>query len=144
MDNIEPITSGVSTNSTINPPEPPKKPKKVRKGQSEEAYLAQKTQFHTSGPLINTDDWLDDKQALKSLDANKKTDKIRMLHACEKAYYDKNYQKCLEFISIGETLFGIDKDEINPDQSTKKAKKKVDRDKLDLLYIKEKCLQKLS
>lgn len=33
---------------------------KVRKGQSEEAYFEQKSQFWSTGPLLNTENWLTD------------------------------------------------------------------------------------
>ncbi|GMG08995.1 unnamed protein product [[Candida] boidinii] len=33
---------------------------KVRKGQSEEAYFEQKLQFWSTGPLLNTENWLTD------------------------------------------------------------------------------------
>lgn len=122
-----------------------KKPKKVRKGQSEEEYMKQKTQFHESGPLINTDDWLYDEQALLNLNKDQKTDRIRILHACEKAYYDRNYHKCLQFIGIAGNLFEIDlqaaAESLDPND---KKVCKMDRHILDLIYIRKKCMEKLS
>ncbi|EGV65241.1 hypothetical protein PSN45_002615 [Yamadazyma tenuis] len=123
-----------------------KSKKKVRKPQSEEEYQFQKHLFTQSGPTINTDTWLYDEQALEDLDKDKKTDRMRMLNACEKAYYDRNYPKCLELIAQAETLFGVHQHPVTTreDLDTKvKKSNRVERHITDLVHIKEKCLHKL-
>lgn len=129
------------------------KGKKVRKEQSEEDYLLQKQQFYKNGPTLNTDDWLYDSEGLDQLDDSKKTDRVKMLHACEKAYYQRDYKKCLDLINRGELLFGVnldneDNEDIKSDfeSSGRKTRKsaKVDRHIIDLLHIKERCFEKLN
>lgn len=141
-----------SGTSTTTPTQ--KKSKKVRKEQSEEEYTQQKKQFYHAGPTINTEDWLYDSVGSGQLDNSKKTDRVKMLHACEKAYYQRDYRKCLELIDIAESLFEVklDNDDDNTDIKTgfeasgKKTKKsaKVERHVIDLLHIKERCLYALS
>ncbi|GME84195.1 unnamed protein product [Ambrosiozyma monospora] len=41
--------------------------KKIRKGQSEESYIEQRSQFWSSGPLLNTESWLTDNLDILSL-----------------------------------------------------------------------------
>lgn len=124
--------------------------KKQRKQQTEEEFQAQKAQFLESGPRINTLDWLYDQQILDNLDNLKKTDRVHMLHACEKAYYMRDYDKCLELIAQAERLFGVapgdNLEDIKNDfalagRKTKKSLK-VERHVVDLLHIKEACLKK--
>lgn len=131
-----------------------KKAKKNRKEQPEEDYLLQKLQFYENGPTLNTEEWLYDSEGLDQLDNASKTDRVKMLHACEKAYYQKDYQKCLDLINKGASLFGVrlDNERDNEDiknefkSSGRKAKKsaKVDRHIVELLHIKERCLEKLN
>lgn len=124
---------------------------KGRKEQTHEEYLSQKIQFEKQGPTINTENWLLDESALKSLDRNKKSDRIRVLHACEKAYYNRDYEKCIELIRLGENIFGINSDQQAQNQkeefdmANKKIRKsaKVERHIVELLHIKERCLQKM-
>lgn len=133
---------------------PKAKSKKVRKEQSEEDYLFQKLQFYNTGPTLNTEDWLYDPQELNQLDNSKKTDRVRMLNACEKAYYEKDYKRCLDLIRRAESLFDVqlDNEEENEDiksdfeSSGKKIRKsaKVDRHIVELLHIKERCLEKVN
>ncbi|OBA19375.1 hypothetical protein METBIDRAFT_47089 [Metschnikowia bicuspidata var. bicuspidata NRRL YB-4993] len=128
-----------------------KKPKQ-RKAQSEEEYLEQKRQFAESGPQVNSDDWLFDEDLVSSLDNTKKFDRVHILHACEKAYFIKDYRKCLELIQLGERLFGVelDDDSVNDGLKTdfqnagRKTRKstKVERHVVELLHIKEACLKK--
>lgn len=130
-----------------------KSKKKQRKGQTEEEFQHQKALFHASGPQINTHDWLFDQQILDNLDNLKKTDRVHMLHACEKAYYMRDYRKCLELIAQAERLFGVVLEDDSQNESIKqdfadsgrKTKKslKVERHVVDLLHIKEACLKKL-
>lgn len=130
------------------------KGKKVRKDQSEEDYLSQKLQFYSTGPTLNTEDWLYDPEGLNQLDNSKKTDRVRMLNACEKAYYQRDYTKCLSLIKRAESLFQVQLDnkkeneDIKSDfeSSGKKTRKsaKVDRHIVELLHIKERCLEKVN
>lgn len=123
-----------------------------RKPQSEEEYLAQKKQFQEEGPRINTSEWLYNEEVLSNLDNSKKTDRTHMLHACERAYYMRDYNKCLELIEKAEKLFGVgledeeDNDQLKKDFSSagKKTKKslKVERHVVELFHIKESCLAK--
>lgn len=130
------------------------KGKKVRKEQSEEDYLSQKLQFYGTGPTLNTEDWLYDPEELDLLDNSKKTDRVKMLNACEKAYYQRDYNKCLDLIKKAESLFEVQLDneveneDIKSDfeSSGKKTRKsaKVDRHIVELLHIKERCLEKVN
>lgn len=126
---------------------------KTRKGQSEEEYLQQKKQFFSTGPLLNTENWLGDEEDLKTLDNDKKTDRVRMLNACERAYYQRDYNKCMHLIAVAEKLFGVDLNDEEYNEKTKsefetsgrKTKKsaKVERHVVDLMHIKERCLRQL-
>ncbi|EEQ37658.1 hypothetical protein EJF18_20564 [Clavispora lusitaniae] len=130
-----------------------KKPKQ-RKAQTEEEFLEQKAEYEATGPQIHTQEWLYDVSLLNSLDNSKKLDRVHILHACERAYYLKDYQKCLSLIDRGEKLFGVqlDDDESNLDlkadfaSSGKKTKKssKVERHVIELLHIKEACVRKMA
>lgn len=145
---------GINEAASRKPDSNAKKGKKTRKEQSEADYLNQKQQFYQNGPTLNTEDWLYDDQDLEQLDNSRKTDRVRMLHACEKAYYQKDYKKCLDLISRGEALFGVNLDNGNENEeiknefeaSGKKTRKsaKVDRHIVELLHIKESCLEKLN
>lgn len=130
-----------------------KKPKQ-RKGQTEEEFLAQKTQFITSGPRINKEDWLFDENVLKNLDNAQKLDRVHMLHVCEKTYFNRDYNLCLQYIKQAEKLFGVDLDSPSDTEDLKqnfssagrKTKKssKVERHVVELIHIKELCLKKLA
>lgn len=126
----------------------PKTAKKVRKGQSEEEYLAQKTQFLLEGPQLNTPDWLLDEIKRHDLDVASKPDRVKMLHVCEMVYYRREYQRCLELIEQIEAVFGVEDAETAKeefDSSGKKVKKsaKLERHVVELLRIKEKCLNRV-
>lgn len=126
--------------------------KKQRKKQTEEEFEAQKAQFAATGPQINTENWLFDQALLDKLDNLKKTDRVHMLHACERAYYLRDYDKCLELIGQAERLFGVNLEDLTKNEGIKlefaeagkKTKKylKVERHVVDLLHIKEACLRK--
>lgn len=126
-----------------------KKLPKVRKPQTDEEFLIQKRQFQEQGPTINTDEWLYDTDILNGLSQDKKCDRMHILHACEKAYYTKDYKRCMDLISLGEQMFGVDANEqqLKRDfnESSKKVKKsaKLERHVVELIHIKEKCVQKL-
>lgn len=129
-----------------------KKPKQ-RKGQSEEEFLSQKAQFVASGPRINTEGWLFDKTILNNLDNSQKLDRVHMLHICEKTYFNRDYELCLQYIKQAEKLFGVDLDSPSDTEDLKqnfssagrKTKKssKVERHVVELIHIKESCLKKL-
>lgn len=124
--------------------------RKNRKEQTEEEFFEQKRQFFSSGPLVQTEDWLFDIAELETLNRDSKIDRTTFLHACEKAYYLRNYEKCLALIIRGEDLFGLEKnhdEELkesfnNANRKTQKSAV-VDRHIVELLHIKEKCLKKL-
>lgn len=130
-----------------------KKPKQ-RKAQTEEEFLEQKAQYEASGPKINTENWLFDQEGLDALDNSKKIDRVHILHACEKAYYLRDYSHCLLLIERGEKLFGVQlkDDETNSNlkadfaSSGRKTKKssKVERHVMELLHIKEACIRKMA
>lgn len=65
---------------------------KIRKGQSEEHYQAQKSQFWNQGPTINTQEWLLEASPITS---NSKTENAKSLHKLEKLYFTRNYRGCL-------------------------------------------------
>lgn len=129
------------------------KPKgKQRKLQTQEEFLEQKRQFQESGPKIDTEDWLYDETHLSKLSNDRKLDRVAMLHACEKAYFLKDYAKCLELVGRAEVLFGVSLDDkdanevlrlefLNAGKKTKKSCK-VERHVMELLHIKEKCVAK--
>ncbi|CAH2355221.1 hypothetical protein CLIB1423_23S00496 [[Candida] railenensis] len=133
----------------------PKKSKKVRKGQTDEEFLAQKTQFFKDGPFINSEDWLYDattENSQKELNEKQKADRVIMLHAVEREYYSRNYLRCLELIHRAEVLFDVSDEETTEHleheyQSagivTKKSAK-IEKHILELLQIKEKCLKRLA
>ena len=109
---VNPNSSHIPECQSINESDPNRqdtqhkaKGKKVRKEQSEEDYLSQKLQFYSTGPTLNTEDWLYNPEELNQLDNSKKTDRVRMLNACEKSYYQKDYNKCLDLIRRAESWF---------------------------------------
>lgn len=130
-----------------------KKPK-VRKQQTAEEFEAQKAQFVATGPRLNTSNWLYDPQTLAQLNPLQKTDRVHILHACEKAYFQRDYEKCLELILTGERLFGVELEDETANSDIKrefaslgrKTKKssKVERHVVELLHIKEACLRKMA
>lgn len=128
---------------------PKEKKAKARKTQTAEEFQAQKDAFNASGPRINTEDWLYEESALAALDNDKKTDRVHMLHACERAYFHRDYEKCLSLIAQGEALFGVVDEEQqkqdfeNAGRKTKKSSK-VERHVVELLHIKEACLKRLN
>lgn len=114
---------------------------KTRKSQTPQEYEAQKAEFRQTGPLLNTDDWLYHAQ-LDQLHPSKL--RVMMLHSCEKAYYDRDYDKCMEMIRKAEKAFGVDESvdyEEQYGQRTKKEKKAMMSEKhiMELKYIKERC-----
>lgn len=130
-----------------------KKPKQ-RKAQTDAEFQAQKSQFQAAGPKIDTENWLFEENLLHSLDPTKKTDRVTILHACEKAYFIRDYPKCISLVSIGEKLFGVELDDevindelkhdfANAGRKTKKSSK-VERHVMELLRIKEACLRKMA
>lgn len=130
-----------------------KKTKKVRKGQTEEEFQIQKGQFFEEGPTINTDEWLYDATSGEDfcLDENQKTDRVVMLHACEKAYFNRDYSRCLELILAGEKLFGVNQEDTKQEKESEfesagiKVKKsaKIEKHILELLEIKERCIKNM-
>lgn len=116
--------------------------KKVRKGQSLEEFERQRALFAATGPTLNTQEGLYDEQHLQSLDNSRKPDRVLMLHACERAYYQRDYPKSLELIERAEKLFGVAEREVDPDLVKKSAK--IERHIVDLLHIKQRCLERIN
>lgn len=126
--------------------------KKSRKKQTDEEYLAQKRQFFEEGPTINSDNWLLDEEILKRSNNLKKSDRVKLLNACERAYYLKDYIKCLELVKIAEKVFGVELDDDEKlklkedfETSGKKVKKsaKIEKHIIELINIKEHAQKKL-
>ena len=78
---------------------------KTRKPQTAEEYQAQLRSFYSAGPHINSENWL--LESLVDVSPDQKTDRVRILHACEQAYFRGEYERCLELISQGEKVFGV-------------------------------------
>lgn len=70
-----------------------------RKSQSEEDFMQQKEAFK-QGPPVQNSDWFDLFDLSQFEDASIKMDRERVLHAAERAYYLRNYQKSLEILNI--------------------------------------------
>lgn len=129
-----------------------KKPKQ-RKSQTDEQFLQQKEQFAATGPCINKEGWLFNSKTLLVLDNLKKLDRVHMLHVCEKAYFDRDYHGCLEYIKQAEKLFGVALDNESDNEDIKQAfssagrktkkSSKVERHVVELLHIKESCLKRM-
>ncbi|CAH6718491.1 hypothetical protein CLIB1444_01S07932 [[Candida] jaroonii] len=116
------------------------KKSKQRKGQTDEEYEIQKQIFHENGPLVNDQDWLLDEDDLANLDKDNKYDRTRIIFACEKLYFERKFDKCLELIQFGEKFYDT---EIPTDNGKTKKSSSIDRQVMELSHIKEKCLSKL-
>ncbi|EER35335.1 conserved hypothetical protein [Candida tropicalis MYA-3404] len=125
------------------------KKKKQRKPQTEEEYAFQVSRWNETGPTINTDTWLFEN--LEELNVDVKIDRLKLLHAVELAYYQKDYEKCLELLKLGEKMYNVDFDEVGEcitndyknSQKQVKWNKKVERNIMELYNIKKKCINKL-
>ena len=121
-----------------------------RKPQTEEEFSAQKNQFVNAGPQINEEGWLLQDDTIKLLDPQRKIDRVQMLNACERAYFERDYHRCLELVTQAYQLFGVEDDDTEQLQRDfealgRKTKKsaKVERHVVELGHIKQRCLQKL-
>ena len=110
---------------------------KQRKPQSDAEYAAQREQFQTTGPLVNTDDWLINLFELGSLDSSLKPDQTIMFQACELAYFRRDYVKCLDMIQRIELVV----DELMATDVGKYTKLKKLIAELDI--IKSRCKERL-
>lgn len=99
---------------------------KQRKGQTADQYEAQRRAFAESGPLVNTTDWL---FRIDGLDLAKKVHRMQVLHACERAYFLRDYEKCMQFVEKAEAFFG-------PGSERERHGK-------ELQHIKAKCREKM-
>lgn len=118
---------------------------KVRKGQSQEEFEIQKQIYHANGPLINTQDWLIDPQLLSRLNNNNKYDRTRVIFACEKLYFERKYEECFRMIEFGEKFYDVKLDEVESTNSVngkKQKSSKIDRQIIELMHIKQKCIAK--
>ncbi|CAK9441048.1 uncharacterized protein LODBEIA_P49170 [Lodderomyces beijingensis] len=129
----------------------PKK-KKQRRPQTEAEYQHQLDLWRTTGPQINTETWLYEK--LDQLDPENRAHRVKILHACEKAYYERDWNLCLQMCHVAESLFGVELDSMTADArdvaappalENKKTRKssKVERHVFELHAIKLRCLQRI-
>ncbi|ODV77751.1 uncharacterized protein CANTADRAFT_22875 [Suhomyces tanzawaensis NRRL Y-17324] len=122
---------------------------KTRKPQSDQEYAAQRDLFHSKGPQLNTQDWLLERvlQDADSIDPETKTDRVVLLQACEKAYYQQDYELCLVLVRKAEAILGVEPfSEHSLDEDIqKKVKKtaKLERHVVELHKLEERCLHRL-
>lgn len=126
------------------------KKRKQRKAQTDEEYQAQKSQFERTGPQIHEEGWLLRDENIDGLEPERKIDRVQMLNACERAYFEQDYTRCLELVARAYALFGIQDEDTHElerefESLGRKTRKsaKVERHVVDLGRIKSKCLQKL-
>lgn len=129
----------------------PRPQTKQRKPQTAEEYAHQLSLWRSSGPQINTETWLfEDVDKLNPIQS--KVDSAKLLHACEKAYYLRDWNKCLELCNLGAELFDVELDEVGDAmkqelQLTSRRKrlgKKHERSVVDLYDIKQRCLSRIN
>lgn len=126
---------------------------KQRKVQLEEEYLRQKAQFAQTGPRINTDDWLFDNDRLAALVRTEKTDRNHILHACEKAYFQRDFGECLRLVGRAKELFGVSLDDDDANAETRRKfeelgrkvtkSRKPERHVVEVMKIRDACLQRM-
>lgn len=123
---------------------------KQRKPQTAEEFAHQLDLWRASGPQINTETWLyEDVEKLNPIES--KVDSAKLLHACEKAYYLRDWNQCLLLCNVGAKLFAVDLDEVGDAmkqdlQLTSRRKrlgKKHERSVVDLFDIKQRCLSRM-
>ncbi|KAI5970071.1 hypothetical protein CANMA_000895 [Candida margitis] len=123
---------------------------KQRKVQTAEEYAHQLSLWRSSGPQINTETWLyEDLDKLNPIE--NKVDSAKLLHACEKAYYLRDWHHCLQLCNLGARLFAVDLDQVGDAmkqdlQSTNRRKrlgKKHERSVVDLYDIKQRCSSRM-
>ncbi|KAK6465848.1 hypothetical protein DFJ63DRAFT_317040 [Scheffersomyces coipomensis] len=113
---------------------------KQRKPQTEEEFQAQKANFESIGPVINTQDWFLNDETLHNLQKDQKIDRKFILNSVELLYFRKEFEKCLNFIeTYAESMYGINTN----DEGDKTTIKKIDKDYQSIVYIKSKCTEKL-
>lgn len=139
------------TESTQTQPQPKPKPQtKQRKPQTAEEYAQQLDLWRYSGPQINTETWLyEDVDKLNPVES--KVDSAKLLHACEKAYYLRDWEQCLLLCNLGARLFAVDLDEVGDAMKQnlqltsrrKRLNKKHERSVVDLYDIKQRCVSRM-
>lgn len=68
----------------------------MARAQTLEEYALQRTQYLAHGPKTDTETSLNDLAAnLDLVDHTCKTSRHSLLHACELAYYDRDYRRCI-------------------------------------------------
>ncbi|KAI5955307.1 hypothetical protein KGF54_001868 [Candida jiufengensis] len=128
------------------------KTNKQRKPQTEEEYQHQLKLWNESGPQINTENWLYEEIFDKQLDPTQKINRVKLLHGCEKAYYNRDWEKCLEICKIGEKLFQVDLDVIGEtmkinlslESRRQRISNKIERHIVDLYNIRQRCLERIN
>ncbi|WLF80211.1 hypothetical protein PVL30_003987 [Lodderomyces elongisporus] len=127
------------------------KSKKQRKPQTQEEYNHQLQLWQKTGPQINTETWL--YENMDNLNVDNKADRTKALHACEKAYYERDWTKCLQMCKVAELLFGVDFGELEAEeeallQQFKDVKKKsricskLEKQVYELWNIKSRCIMR--
>lgn len=127
------------------------KSKKQRKPQTQEEYNHQLQLWQKTGPQINTETWL--YENMDNLNVDNKADRTKALHACEKAYYERDWTKCLQMCKVAELLFGVDFGELEAEeeallQQFKDVKKKsricskLEKQVYELWNIKLRCIMR--
>ncbi|KAG5418913.1 hypothetical protein I9W82_003631 [Candida metapsilosis] len=131
--------------------QPQSKPQtKQRKPQTAEEYAHQLDLWRSSGPQINTETWLYE-DVDKLIPIESKVDSAKLLHACEKAYYLRDWDQCLSLCNLGAKLFAVDleevgdvmKQELQSTSRRKRLNKKHERSVVDLYDIKQRCLSRM-
>lgn len=103
---------------------------KVRKGQSEEEYLKQQTQFWTSGPVIQSSNHT--LNHLQKPTINSKRDREEILYGLQRLYYLKNYKDCLK--NVNDLIRTLESGNMD---------KNVKRIHTELVSLRDLCVKKL-
>lgn len=82
------------------------------------------------------------------MDPDTKIDRVRMLHACERAYFERDWNRCLQLIEKTEVLLGVEEQTVRDATALLEFKKvrksaKVERHIVELMNIKKRVLQRL-
>lgn len=74
--------------------------------QTLEDYAEQRDAFLRVGPQINNDSWLfDHADNVATSDPTSKTNRSAIVHACELAYYMRDYERCTSILSQARALW---------------------------------------
>ncbi|ODV97849.1 hypothetical protein PACTADRAFT_185849 [Pachysolen tannophilus NRRL Y-2460] len=112
---------------------------KIRKGQSEEHYQAQKDMFYSTGPFLNTEDWLFQLD-IGELDFDLKVNHVKLIHFLENLYFRKMYDECL--LNCNLVLDKISKNADLEKENKNKKNYKMSMCANEVGEIKQRCLNK--